>query len=98
MTLARPMTLAGLCLGAGLCSASADGLGIDPGAMPVITDTPEYCWHLAREVAAAQQMARGAPPRVRVLASEGQHMCDAGMVRGGIRRLRSALMLLRNEQ
>lgn len=96
--LARPITLAGLWLGVGLSSATADGLGIDPGPMPVITDTPEYCWRLAREVAAAQQMAPNTPPRVRVLATEGRRMCDAGMVRGGIRRLRSALILLRNEQ
>ena len=98
MILARPMTLAALWLSAGLSSATADELGIDPGPMPVITDTPEYCLHLAQEVAAAQQMAPSTPPRVRVLASQGQRMCDTGMVRGGIRRLRSALILLRNEQ
>jgi hypothetical protein len=98
MILARPMALAGLWLAAGLSSVSAQGLGIDAGPMPVITDTPEYCWHLAREVAQAQLTVQFTPPRVRVLATEGQRMCDTAMVRGGIMRLRRALMLLRNEQ
>jgi len=92
------MTLAGLWLGAGMSSATADGLDLDPGPVPVITDTPEYCWHLAHEVAAAQQMAPSTPARVRILAAEGQRMCGTAMVRGGIQRLRRALILLHNEQ
>jgi hypothetical protein len=97
MISARSMTLAGMWLGAGLSSATADGVYTEPGPMPVITDTPEYCWHLAAEVAEARRTAPTTPPPVRVLAAEGRRMCDNGMVRGGILRLRRALLLLRNE-
>jgi hypothetical protein len=94
---ARAMTLAGMWFGAGLSSALADGGYNEPGPMQVITDTPEYCWHLAAEVAAARQAAATTPPVVRLLADEGERMCDSGMVRGGILRLRRALLLLRKE-
>jgi len=92
------MALAGLWLGAGLSSAAADGASKEPGPMQVTTDTPQYCWQLAAEVAATRRAVPAAPPGVRVLADEGQRMCGNGMVRGGILRLRRALMLLRNEQ
>jgi len=97
MKSARTMTLAGLWLGAGLASAGADEGPREPGPMQVTSDTPEYCWQLAAEVAEARRAAPSPPPRVRVLTSEGQRMCGNGMVRGGILRLRRALLLLRSE-
>ena len=66
--------------------------------MQVTTDTPEYCLQLAAEVAEARRAAPATPPRVGLLAQEGERMCGNGMVRGGILRLRRALLLLRNEQ
>jgi hypothetical protein len=97
MISARAITLAGMWLGAGLSSALADGGYSEPGPMQVMTDTPEYCWHLAAEVAEARRAAPVTPPPVRVLAEEGQRMCGSGMIRGGILRLRRALLLLKNE-
>ena len=66
--------------------------------MRITTDTPEYCWHLANEVAATPREFRQLPPDVRVLAVEGQRMCDHGLIRGGIMRLRRALLMLRAGQ
>ena len=97
MTRARSMALASMWLGAGLSSALAEGGANEPGPMQVITDTPEYCWHLAAEVAQARLAAPTTPPGVRLLADEGERMCDTGAVRGGILRLRRALLLLKKE-
>lgn len=62
----------------------------------VTTDTPQYCLHLLDEVS-AQVRISAAPPldAVTRLSSEGQRMCDQGQTRGGIMRLRRALVLLR---
>jgi len=97
MTFVRSVAPAALWLVLGLLPASGQGLPVDSDRMRVMSDTPEYCWHLAAEVAEARRAAPSTPPPVRVLADEGQRMCDSGMVRGGILRLRRALMLLRNE-
>ena len=75
----------------------AEGGSGEPRPMQVTTDTPEYCSQLAAEVAEARRTVPAPPPSVRVLADEGQRMCGNGMVRGGILRLRRALLLLRNE-
>jgi len=91
------MALAGLWLGAGLSPAAADGGSGEPRPMQVTTDTAQYCMQLAAEVAQARRAVATSPPGVRVLADEGQRMCGNGMVRGGILRLRRALLLLRNE-
>jgi hypothetical protein len=74
------------------------------GAMPVasqsppqqvITDTPEYCLHLLDRVSELARVAATPPPQeVTYLSSEGQRMCHQGQTRGGILRLRQALMLM----
>lgn len=78
------------------------------GPMRVTTDTPEYCVelserviHAERAAPAAGAMTAPAPPHqteVDQLAAEGQHMCAVGLIRGGLLRLRRALMLLRAGQ
>ncbi len=57
--------------------------------MRVTSDTPEYCAQLQL------RLARIAPVMedVRRLVAEGREMCDHGEVRGGIVRLRRALVL-----
>jgi len=97
MRAAGPIALAGLWLGLGVCPAGADGLLVESDPMRVMSDTPEYCWHLAGEVAAAQRAVLNPSPDVRVLAHEGRRMCRIGLTRGGILRLRRALLLLRGE-
>jgi hypothetical protein len=74
------------------------------GAMPVVgqsqpqqvtSDTPEYCLHLLDRVSELVRIASAPPPQaVTSLSSEGQRMCDQGQTKGGILRLRRALMLM----
>jgi hypothetical protein len=98
MIFVRSVALAALSVVLGLPPASGQGLVVDSDRMQVMTDTPEYCWHLASEVAATPREFRQLPPEVRMLALEGQRMCDRGLIRGGILRLRRALLLLRSGQ
>jgi hypothetical protein len=74
------------------------------GAMPVVgqsppqrvtSDTPEYCLKLRDRVGELVRVAPAPPPQeVSFLSSEGQRMCDQGQTKGGILRLRRALMLM----
>jgi hypothetical protein len=75
-----------------------------PGTAPVVgqpvpeqitTDTPAYCLQLFDRVSELVRVAT-APPTADIaqLTTEGQRMCDQGQTRGGILRLRRALMLL----
>jgi hypothetical protein len=61
----------------------------------ITSDTPEYCLHLLDRVSALVNVAPAPPPQeVTALSAEGQRMCDHGQVRGGIMRLRHALLLM----
>jgi hypothetical protein len=61
----------------------------------VTSDTPEYCLRLLDRVSEMVRIAAAPPPQeVTYLSSEGQRMCDRGQTRGGILRLRRALMLM----
>ncbi len=63
--------------------------------MEVTTDTPEYCLHLLDRISELVRLATSPVPReVTDLTSEGQRMCVHGQTRGGIMRLRSALMIM----
>ena len=63
--------------------------------MEVTTDTPEYCLHLLDRVSDMVHLATSPVPReVTDLTTEGQRMCAHGQTRGGIMRLRSALMMM----
>jgi hypothetical protein len=64
----------------------------------VTTDTPEYCDTLAERVARAEQARPNAPRQAEELAEEGHHMCASGLIRGGLVRLRRALLMLRTEK
>ena len=69
-----------------------------PQPQTVTSDTPEYCLHLFDQVS---EMVRGAgsppPQEVTSLSTEGQKMCDQGLTRGGIMRLRRALVLMMHQ-
>jgi hypothetical protein len=61
----------------------------------ITSDTPEYCLHLLDRVSEMVRLsASPPPPEVTFLSSEGQRMCDQGQTRGGILRLRHALLLM----
>ena len=65
------------------------------GPMEITTDTPEYCMQLLHRVGdLVRRAAAPVPLEVTNLTSEGQRMCDHGQTRGGIMRVRSALMML----
>jgi len=68
------------------------------GPVRVTTDTPEFCETLAERIARAEQGRPNAPHQVEELAEEGHQMCASGLIRGGLVRLRRALLMLRSEK
>ena len=58
--------------------------------MVVTSDTDAYCQTLLAEIRAYSTL----PPTVRALTQDGSRLCDEGLVRSGINRLRRALMVL----
>jgi hypothetical protein len=82
----------GLALVSGVLVSSAGGDGI-PAV--VTTDSPEYCQKLFDRIGQVLHTAAAPPPtEVASLSTEGQHMCNDGLTRGGILRLRRALLIL----
>jgi hypothetical protein len=80
------------------------GLGLEVMPLPVAgqgapqrvtTDTPEYCLQLLDRISELARNTDHPPQEATDLSAEGQRMCDQGQTRGGILRLRRALMLLR---
>lgn len=104
----RPLRLAGFALLSGaviLVSAMSGRARVEaqaapqvtsqPGPMEITTDTPEYCQQLLHRVVNLVRLATApVPSEVTNLTSEGERMCDHGQTRGGIMRVRSALMIL----
>ena len=92
--------LAAVLLALGAATALSQPAPPPPSAGPawVTSDTREFCERLAERVARAEQ-ARPDPPRqVEELAEEGHSMCAVGLIRGGLVRLRRALMMLRSDK
>ena len=75
-------------------------LGVRPlppppdGAVRVMTDTPEYCRHLANLEESIETSRTAVSPNVHNLAVAGREMCERGLLFGGLQRLRLALELL----
>jgi hypothetical protein len=70
-----------------------------PGSAPpphMTTPTAQYCAHLVGEVASAEDRGLPMTPEARVLASEGNRMCEHGHYLGGVVRLRRALAIMRS--
>jgi hypothetical protein len=66
-----------------------------PSPARITSDTPQYCLHLLDQVSEMVRVADTPPPQeVMALSSEGRRMCDQGLTRGGILRLRRALVLM----
>ena len=87
MTIRRALSVPVLlaCLG-----LSAPAWAQDPPSFALNTDTPAYCAQLVRQVAERHSPSLD----VQRLYAEGREMCENGEIRGGIRRLRRALVLL----
>ena len=87
-------------------AVGAVGLTVWLGLVPVASesppqqitsDTPAYCLELLDRVSEMVRSAGTPPPQeVGYLSSEGQRMCGQGQTRGGILRLRRALMLMKH--
>jgi hypothetical protein len=66
--------------------------------MEVTSDTPEYCLQLADRVNNLVEVAQAKPPQqVADLQVEGKRMCEHGQTRGGIMRLRQAILLMKHD-
>jgi hypothetical protein len=64
----------------------------------VTTDTRQYCERLRREIGCLIRNATiPLESRVLELSAEGQRMCEKGLTRGGIYRLRRAMVILRQD-
>ncbi len=77
-----------LIAGLSLC-APGPAWAEDP--MPVTSDTAVYCLDLAQRMDEAGAM----PPQMRVLWEKGRDLCTHGHIRGGLMRLRRAMMISR---
>ncbi len=66
----------------------------DPQSFAVTTDTPQYCAQLEKQVGDRHS----AIPDVQHLLETGTEMCTKGEIRGGIRRLRHALIILHHHR
>jgi hypothetical protein len=98
---ARSITTAGLMVALGVLPAipagpvAAQVVTIQSDPMEVTTDTAEYCVHLLDRISELARLSGMPVPReVTDLTTEGQRMCEHGQTRGGIVRLRSALMIV----
>jgi hypothetical protein len=69
-------------------------LADDPPSFALTTDTPQYCAQLAKQVSDKHSQI----PDVQRLFDEGHDMCERGQIRGGIRRLRRALVILHHHR
>jgi hypothetical protein len=75
--------------GTGTLSSSA---GESPDK--VTTDTLSYCRQLSARVDAMENASSSTPQEVYDLSVAGKDMCNHGAIRGGIMRLRSAIVLM----
>jgi hypothetical protein len=61
----------------------------------VTTDSPAYCEQLSKRVETLRLEATTPPPQeVADLSEEGSRMCDNGLARSGVMRLRRALSIM----
>jgi hypothetical protein len=94
---ARTTSLVGvaLCLGLGVVLTSAVPVAGQPSPQQVTSDTPEYCSRLLDRISELARTTQAPPSyEVTALSIEGQRMCNQGQTRGGLLRLRRALVLL----
>lgn len=80
-------------------SSQAGAQESDKAAAPMVvtTDTGAYCHTLGQQISASGAHG-GLSQEVLDLQAQGRDLCAAGHVRGGINRLRRALMVLRDQR
>ena len=72
--------------------ACLPGLAWAEDPLTITSDTPDYCLSLAQRMASE---TLSMPPEVLGLWEQGRDLCQHGHVRGGLQRLRRALMISR---
>ncbi len=78
-----------------MCGVRVASAGDESIPAVVTTDTPEYCQKLFDRISQVIHTSAAPPPvEVASLSTEGERMCNDGLTRGGILRLRRALLLL----
>ena len=83
------------CFGAAAMLAGVVPVVGQPPPQQVTSDTPEYCSRLLDRISELVRTAPAPPPyEVTSLSVEGQRMCKQGQTRGGLVRLRRALVLM----
>jgi hypothetical protein len=104
MSLSRSITNLGLLITMGtlpsvsVAPVAAQIERIQGSPMQVTSDTPEYCLYLLDRVSDLVRLTvQPIPRQVTDLTTEGQRMCAHGQTRGGIMRLRSALMMMEKD-
>ncbi|HQT78294.1 MAG TPA: hypothetical protein PLD10_14665 [Rhodopila sp.] len=97
----RPIAAAGLMLALPMAlpllerPVAAQGQRVAGAPVEVTSDTREYCQHLLDRVSDMVRLsAAPVPPEVTTLSAEGERLCDHGQPKGGILRLRRALMIM----
>ncbi len=60
----------------------------------VTTDTPEYCERMTERIETCPDLTA----EMHRLLDEGRHLCGRGEVRGGIMRLRRAMLLIQGRE
>ncbi len=96
--LARTTGVAGITAGVGLVLLTGVHGVIRSPPFVVTTDTQRYCRQLLERVTELVRMsAAPVPTEVASLSVEGRQLCDEGQVRGGVIRLRRAVMVMTNE-
>ena len=78
-----------------LMAAVTGGARCEDAPVAITTYSPAYCLQLQEQVEHLRKAATVPPPaEVTDLSAEGQHMCDTGLARGGVMRLRRALTIM----
>ncbi len=77
-----------------LCVAAGDPPPGDSRALVVTTDSSDYCHTLSNAIDAQRPL----PREVVELKLQGDGMCGQGQIRGGITRLRRALLALHHQR
>ena len=87
-TMRTPVFLACLALFA------TDRVHAQSAPVAVTTDTPEYCERMTAQVETCPNLTA----EMHRLLDEGRHLCERGEVRGGIMRLRRAMLLIQGRE
>jgi hypothetical protein len=90
----RILGLAGVLVALGVGSGMFSSVAGESTPEMVTSDTLTYCRHLALQLDQLKSASSNPPQTVNDLYVAGKDMCESGSIRGGILRLRSAIVML----